>query len=68
MLKKYNTHSWACREQLLAIARLSLELDCILQVFWVASRDNVADAPSRLLHRHVYTAPPWVARLIRQRI
>ena len=67
MMHKWNTRSWACRTQLLAIINTADALRVFLTPLWVPSRDTLADAPSRQLLQHVFTVPRWVASLIRQR-
>ncbi len=38
-----------------------------LDIKWVASKDNVADLPSRQLLSHVYSLPSWLLEMIRLR-
>ena len=67
MLRKYRTHSWPCRAVLLDILTLSQRLRCFLDVLWVPSRDNPADAPSRIRVHNLLAVPPWFAGVIRTR-
>ena len=47
--------------------RAQRALGIYLDVFWVPSRENLADAPSRAHLGRTYCLPPWVAALVRER-
>ena len=65
MMRNWKTSSMQCREQLLILVRLLRQLRIFPSVFWVPSKDNIADAPSRLRERHLYTMPAWLANHVR---
>ncbi len=65
MLRSMNTRSWACHREVLRVLRLARSHDMHLSLFWVPSKENLADAPSRELLGRVYCLPPWLASHVR---
>lgn len=65
MLKKWATKSITCHTLVCRIAAALRRFDIVLDIRWVASKDNPADAPSRALVSHLYSLPGWFMDYVR---
>lgn len=67
MLKSFATKSTLCLRQVKAIFALLTQYNIVLDVRWVSTHNNVADLPSRILLKHVYSLPDWLLFDIKRR-